>query len=153
MQAHVSHLYWIIILLFSLTFISTTELIYTYKKFPKSIMSNIRNTVCDLSLSHSSIKERPDSHKDSIYCASNNFWTSEITQTADMSLFEGSFRSQFNFKAHRECRLMCCRASNFNCISVHQMQRKAIYAFVSLYSRVSGRRAVSMEGVQKNVPE
>lgn len=47
-------------------------------------MSNIRDTVYDLSISQSSIKERPAIHKDIAHPAANSFSISEITQKADM---------------------------------------------------------------------
>lgn len=48
-------------------------LIYTHKTFPQSIMSNIRDTVYDLSISQASIKERPAIHKDIAHPAANIF--------------------------------------------------------------------------------
>lgn len=47
-------------------------------------MSNIRDTVYDLSISQSSIKERPAIHKDIAHPAANSFLISEITQKADL---------------------------------------------------------------------
>ena len=46
-------------------------LIYTHKTFPQSMMSNISDTGYDLSISQSSIKERPAMHKDTAHTAAN----------------------------------------------------------------------------------